>query len=322
MRKKTSRKIHKESAGRRAAHMGMLAGMGLKALLMFVLLLGIGIAAVWSVNPTYGKALLAAMTLAPMVGLATATARQNKTYETGFINSAPIIAADIIYEGSAVGENGTGYARPLVAGDRFLGFAEISRDNAAGSAGDKPDVRMYSKGLANIALSGAVITDVGASVYASDDTTFSFIGTSNTYVGTVYRWKSSGIVVLEFDASKVDPLGEGRIHETLSDNKTFDAQDVSKVFWVDTDAKVMTLPATAAGLGPITLVNAGAFGTVIITLDPNVNDKIMGPNLAGVDDKDLINTKATANRGDRVTVTGDGALGWYVSELKGTWAAE
>jgi hypothetical protein len=47
----------------------------------------------------------------------------------------PVIAADIIYEGAAVGlVDGTGHARPLAAGDRFAGFAELKADNAAGAA--------------------------------------------------------------------------------------------------------------------------------------------------------------------------------------------
>ena len=49
----------------------------------------------------------------------------------------PVIAADIIYRGAAVGENGSGYSRPLVALDPFQGFAEAKADNAAGAAGDK-----------------------------------------------------------------------------------------------------------------------------------------------------------------------------------------
>ena len=87
-------------------------------------------------------------------------------------------------------------------------------------------------------------------------------------------------------------------------------------------AKPTTVPAPATAGDSITLVNAGAFGTVALTIDPNANDKIMGPDLAGVDNKDLINTKATAQRGDFVTLTAGHADGWTVSAMKGTWAAE
>ncbi|NCS83375.1 MAG: cytoplasmic protein, partial [Cyanobacteria bacterium] len=48
---------------------------------------------------------------------------QSRDFQQGEINDTPVIATDIIYEGAAVGDNGSGYARPLVAGDPFLGFA-------------------------------------------------------------------------------------------------------------------------------------------------------------------------------------------------------
>jgi len=47
-----------------------------------------------------------------------------RSYEQGDRNDLPVVAADIIYEGAAVGDNASGLARPLVAADPFLGFAE------------------------------------------------------------------------------------------------------------------------------------------------------------------------------------------------------
>jgi len=41
-----------------------------------------------------------------------------------------------------------------------------------------------------------------------------------------------------------------------------------------------------------------------------------------VDNKDLINTKATAMVGDEVTVTGGDATGWNVTSINGVWARE
>jgi hypothetical protein len=38
------------------------------------------------------------------------------------------------------------------------------------------------------------------------------------------------------------------VRETISADKTLDAEDSGKLFWVDTDAKIITLPAIAAGL--------------------------------------------------------------------------
>lgn len=109
--------------------------------------------------------------------------------------------------------------------------------------------------------------------------------------------------------------------ETKSANYTMDAEDTGKRIYIDTDAFTITLPATVVGL-VYEFVNAGADGAVAITLSPNASDKIMGPDIAGVDNKDLINTKATARKGDRVKLFGDGVNGWFVMEMVGTWAAE
>ena len=109
--------------------------------------------------------------------------------------------------------------------------------------------------------------------------------------------------------------------QTKSANYTMTEGDVGKVTYVDTDAKTITLPATVVGY-VYTIVNAGEDGTVGVTVSPNANDKIMGVGLTAADDKDLVNTKATAKKGDYIKLLGDGALGWYVIEIEGTWARE
>ncbi|HQS18614.1 hypothetical protein [Reyranella sp.] len=113
----------------------------------------------------------------------------------------PVIAADIIYRGAAVGENGSGYARPLVAADPFLGFAEAKVDNAAGAAGDK-SVFVRQKGFIELPISGLAITaNDRPGVYASDDDTFTLTSSSNTLIGYVDRWISTGLAVVEFDSA-------------------------------------------------------------------------------------------------------------------------
>lgn len=121
--------------------------------------------------------------------------------------------------------------------------------------------------------------------------------------------------------SDLSGLGATDAIDTKSDNYTVDAADSGKIIDVDTDAKAITLPATVVGL-VVTIRNAGADGTVALNVDPNANDKIQGVDLAGTDDKDLINTKATAKKGDFVTLLGDGADGWWVVAINGTWVLE
>ena len=102
--------------------------------------------------------------------------------------------------------------------------------------------------------------------------------------------------------------------------KTLDAQDVGKLLLVSVTS-VITLPATSVGLY-FWIMCDGQDGTVQISIDPNANDKIMGPDSAGVDNKDWINTLATARKGDCVKLIADGVDGYYVAEQVGTWAAE
>ena len=129
----------------------------------------------------------------------------------------------------------------------------------------------------------------------------------------------TGTVIAEFDPTGFDP--RARIKDTKSADYDLDAQDVGKIIEVDTDAVVVTLPSTVVGY-IFTIRNIAADGAAKISLDPAAADKIMGPDIAGTDDKDLILTKATSKKGDYVVVIGDGSLGWYVVDLSGTWAAE
>lgn len=124
-------------------------------------------------------------------------------FAQGDIEEYPVIASDIIYQGAAVGENGSGYSRPLVAGDPFQGFAIEQVDNAAGAAGAK-NVRVKSRGRVQLAISSIAITaNDRPAVYASDDATFTLTASTNSLIGYVSRWVSTGIAIVEFDAALV-----------------------------------------------------------------------------------------------------------------------
>ncbi|WP_210240421.1 hypothetical protein [Mesorhizobium sp. B1-1-2] len=134
------------------------------------------------------------------MAMATLAANQLRDYQLGDKEEYPVVAADIIYQGAAVGENGSGYSRPLVAGDPFQGFAEAIADNSAGAAG-AINVNVRKKGNIVLPISGLAITaNDRPLVYASDDNTFTLTATSNSLIGTVSRWISTGLAVVEFDA--------------------------------------------------------------------------------------------------------------------------
>ena len=110
--------------------------------------------------------------------------------------------------------------------------------------------------------------------------------------------------------------------QTKSANYTMVEADSGYITYIDTDAVVITLPATVVGYC-YTFVNKGvANGAVGFSISPAAVDYITGIGLTKVDDKDLINTKATAKIGDKVTIVGDGVNGWYIVEANGTWAKE
>lgn len=111
------------------------------------------------------------------------------------------------------------------------------------------------------------------------------------------------------------------IKETKSTNYTLDSQDCGKIIQVDTDAVVITLPATVVGLN-FTVMNIAEDGQALVSLSPAAADLIVGNDDTGTDDKDLQNTKATAKKGDYVKVIGNGTTGWVVMEEVGTWARE
>lgn len=106
------------------------------------------------------------------------------------VQQYPAVATDIIYQGAYVGNNGSGYARPLVAGDPFLGIAVHNRaDNSAGSAGDV-NVEVVVRGvLSKASITGASsVADVGRAVFASDDDVLTLTIGSNTKIGKIVRF--------------------------------------------------------------------------------------------------------------------------------------
>lgn len=135
--------------------------------------------------------------------MTTLAADTPRAYQQGDFEDYPVIAADIIYEGAAVGEDTNGYARPLEAGDPFLGFAVAKADNSAGAAG-AINVTVRTRGRAQLAVGSLAITaNDKPAVYASDDNTFTLTATSNSLIGYVSRFVSTGVGVVSFDADLV-----------------------------------------------------------------------------------------------------------------------
>lgn len=129
-----------------------------------------------------------------------------------------------------------------------------------------------------------------------------------------------------------DVLRARSSQNTVTASTTFIAGDAGKEYNIATDAIVMTLPLISSdNIGmTFTFRNTGADGNNLITLSPASADSVNGSiaNAAadsvasGVVDKDLVNTKATSNNGDFVTITAVAATKWYVSGGVGIWASQ
>ena len=126
---------------------------------------------------------------------------------------------------------------------------------------------------------------------------------------------------------------------TVDENITIEKVDSSIVVNANVDGQVTTLPKIdSTNLGTrVRLRNIGDDGAFAVSVSPNEDDSIHGTiaNAAadsvasGVADKDLVNTKATANKGDYVDLeagsyddTGDGAGEWFIVGGVGVWASE
>jgi len=120
--------------------------------------------------------------------------------------------------------------------------------------------------------------------------------------------------------------------ELAIDDKTLVSGDSATDQNIATDAKTYTLPLiTADTLGmEITFRNTGADGAVALTVSPNAVDAVHGTIAnatadsvsGGVVNKNFVNTKATANKGDYVKLTAVSLTEWYISGGVGIWASE
>ena len=136
--------------------------------------------------------------------------------------------------------------------------------------------------------------------------------------------KTDSTVRVRLSQTAVPPALVNKVLETVtlaSASKTLDAQDVGKVMNVTVGhaTNVVTLPATAAGLQYV--IRCGASGQRV-AVSPAAADKIMGADLAGVDDKDRILAAADSVAGDYLHLVADAVNGWFVVAERGKWTAE
>jgi hypothetical protein len=133
-------------------------------------------------------------------------------------------------------------------------------------------------------------------------------------------------------AEPLEVNGLFAVQETITASKTLKAVESGKTINVGTDALVVTLPAiNASNIGMQFVVrNIGANGNNIITISPAATDAVHGKiaNAAadsvasGVVDKNFVNTKATAKKGDFVTLEAVSLTEWYITGGAGIWESQ
>lgn len=110
---------------------------------------------------------------------------------------------------------------------------------------------------------------------------------------------------------------------TKSANYTLTTADSWSVVVVTGADKIMTLPATVAGLWyTFVLASAGLSAGTGLQISPQAADKIMGNGFTSADNKDAILSGSGDREGDMITLVGDGVDGWYIMDVVGTWTRE
>jgi hypothetical protein len=134
----------------------------------------------------------------------TASANQFRTYYGDNQAILGVAASAVIYDGTPVGLNGSGYARALAAGDIFAGWNSNGQVTGGTSAGDVKiplDLRRRVK----LTVTGVTSEeDKGKPVYASADDTYTLAcgargGT--TCIGHVSQYVSSGVAIVQVDVA-------------------------------------------------------------------------------------------------------------------------
>jgi hypothetical protein len=196
----------------------------------------------------------------------------------------------LIYKGAFVGRNrATGYARPLTAGDEFLGVAYAQADNTiSGHTAGGINVKLHQDIDVVVDLTGVAQGDIGKDAYASADDTVTLSPDGNSRIGRVVAVDSINAARVRCQpiASLDGVLDNGPVITLADANKTLTLDHVNRtLLMANTAARTLTMPAVATVRAGATLrvvkTSSDAFA---ITLDGNSSETIDGSaTLATID---------------------------------------
>lgn len=194
--------------------------------------------------------------------MSTLAADKPRVYESGhddIENDVFVIAADILWNGSAVGElNDSSTYQPLNLGgttvDKFGGFCVITCDNSLGAA---KALRAHVKeiGYIKLTVTGvAAETDEGKTVWATDDDTFTLTYAAGAVsIGKVHRWETGTKCVVRFVAFR----HRASVPYTFADETVSLATDraiflATRPYYINTITEIHSVAAGGASVLQVT----------------------------------------------------------------------
>ena len=165
---------------------------------------------------------------------------------------------------------------------------------------------------------------------AADDTGAINIGDGTTDMDVkIFLGTTSDYVLFDVGNVRLDVVGcdlrydESCLHANVKSQSKTAAYTMAKadngiLTYVATNGTI-TLPATVVGYY-FTLMNNGTDAQYALNIKPGGSDRIFGGGLTPAEGGGIVNTSATAKKGDLIKLHADGASGWFVTDLHGTWA--
>lgn len=116
-----------------------------------------------------------------------------RKWRTGDAYGYPVLAGVRIFGGTMIGVTAALAAVPAghVSAVALVGFAEEAIDNRDGATGDQ--MINAKKGVTLIPLAGATAADIGKTVYASADDTFTLTAGALLVAGTIDAIDADGV---------------------------------------------------------------------------------------------------------------------------------
>ncbi len=181
------------------------------------------------------------------------------------------------------------------------------------------NTKMYASAddVITINVGGAADFTIGAN-------TFTALSGSTIATNTIAETTAASGVTIDGVLVKDNTLTAWRAAvSSKSANYTVTTADSGTVFVAGAADLVFTLPATASGLRyRFVLASAGLSTGTGLSISPAAADKIMGNGFTSADNKDAVLAGSGDREGDCIEVVGDGADGWYITSVIGTWTRE